>query len=282
MRILVFVFVFILMSSNFVIAAEGTAELSDESANSVDWKGMSGAGWNISEGNTNAINASLNATISRIAPMNDMLARTALNYGISRDNGGPTTTANNYFALYKLDIFLDNNKKWYWFAQPQYQSDEFQGIWSKWMIDSGFGYNWFGTKSPSLKTEIGYGLQYWLLVEDEEDGDNKRTTQNLVTRIAYKQRIKEYLAFSEDVVFYDELGGNDSYQAESITAATFTITKKFKYQTSLTVQFNNEPLLVEAEDIDGNAIVDANGEALLVPAEKFDIMWMNTLVWTFF
>jgi putative salt-induced outer membrane protein YdiY len=245
------------------------------------WSGSSAVGYTQSGGNTNASSASLDLEVMRNGVWRDMAWKAGANYGYTRYTDKDIVTTNNNFALYKLDWFMRRTKKQYIFGQVGYTGDEFQGFWAKYNAEAGFGYSWFGDKKPVLKTELGYSYMGWHYVEENDEGDLWETTHNALARISYSQKVSEWLKLAEDAVYYRNLEDGEKYQAESITSATFTITKKLGYKTSFTMKYNNRPLMVEEKDRYGVTVKDDDGEPVLERAEQQDYIWTNMLVITF-
>jgi putative salt-induced outer membrane protein YdiY len=245
------------------------------------WTSSGALGYTQSGGNTNASSVAMNWDLMREGVRTHMAWKAALNYGYTRYTDKDIVTTNNNFALYKIDRFLSRSKKSYLFGQLQYQGDQFQGYWAKYMADAGFGYNWFGKTGPLLKTELGYSYIGWSYVEPNKEGEYWEPTHNALFRLSLSHQVRDWLKVSEDAVSHRNLEHADNYQIESTTSATFRLTTRLGYKSAFTVRYNNQPLLVEEKDAYGAAVVDENDEPVLKSAERTDYTWTNMLVITF-
>jgi putative salt-induced outer membrane protein len=246
------------------------------------WAGTGSAGYVQTSGNTDSAAANGNLEFLREGYITDMTWKAGLNYGYTKYTTKKIVSTDNYFALYKLDRYLSEDKRLYGFVQPQFQSDEFQGYWGKYMVDLGVGYNWIPPNHQKLKTEAGYSFIDWNYIKPDEDGHEWKDTHNALARLIYSNNLREWLQVGQEALYYVNVEESDDYHIESFTYGNFKLSDRLSYKVSLTVKYNNKTQLIERKDKYGSTATDTSGDPILNRADHTDIIWANALVFSFF
>ncbi len=272
-RILLVSFLIVMLASSVAFAEE---------AKEVKWSSSGGLGYTQTSGNTDTMTTNGKWDMKRDGVRTDMTLKAGGNYGYTKYTTRKNVSANNYFGLYKIDTYFTQAKKSYCFIQPQFQSDEFQGYWGKYMLDAGLGYNWLSSDDSTLKTEAGYSLIDWNYLQPNDDGDRWEVTHNAVARLIFSHKINEWAKVGQEAVYSVNVDDTEDYQAESVTTASFNITSRLSYQVSFTAKYNNNRIYIADKDEFGSDVVDIFGDKVLEKAEYTEFVWANTLVITFF
>lgn len=269
----------------FISCSLSAQESGDHDAGADDgrkWTGSGALGYTQNGGNTNSSSVSSDLEIMREGILTDALFKAGLNYGYTRYTDKDIVTVNNNFAQFKVERFFKEERRTYAFGQVGYESDKFQGYWAKYMADTGLGYNWISEDDHQLKTEVGYSYIGWSYVEPNDDGETWDPTHNALFRVGYRKVVNERLKLSEDAAYYLNCEDTESFQAESRTALTVNLTSRLGYKTSLSLKYNNRPLMVAEKDRYGDTVYDEDDEPVLTEAERIDYTWSNMLVISMF
>ncbi|MCB9478023.1 MAG: DUF481 domain-containing protein [Deltaproteobacteria bacterium] len=215
-------------------------------------------------------------------------------YGtVTYPEGDPIVNVNNYFGNYKFEVYLAKNRKPYLWGLLGALSDEFQGFWGRYTAEAGLGYSWFGTADAVLKTEAGYAFidTNWINRVELEDGSFhywEPTHNGLARLIAAIPIFEKSVQFTEEATYRHNFQDDKDYSVDTATGLTFKLTDRVSFKTAFTLNYTNQPGLVDELDETGqNVTFDDDGDPAtpdvnsLVETERASYGWTNAIVVTF-
>jgi putative salt-induced outer membrane protein YdiY len=171
------------------IDVEGHGEIPLASVKQVNpppqkWTGSVVVNGNLARGNTHSegVGATGNATLRRDNEWNNdrVNFQGAYNYSRQRDpaTGDVSTSADNWFALGKYDLFFGNGEKTYGYVNLRYDHDRIAELEYRLTPGAGVGYQWVERPDFNFNTEAGVSYVY-------EQYSNDGATDRVALRLAY-------------------------------------------------------------------------------------------------
>lgn len=287
----------------FLLAGIGYAQDEDHEFSSFDgkkatlfpkWSSSGSIGYNTTGGyiDTQAVIGDFQLVHDR--QWTSHIGKAGIAYGtVTYPEGDPITNVNNYFGNYKVEAYVYENRKPYFWGLIGALSDEYQGFWGRYLAEAGFGYSFFGISPYVLKGEVGYAFvdTNWINKVEIEDGEFHYwdPTHNGLARLIASIPISQYVLFTEEATYRHNIDDEDDYLVESSSGLSFRLSSKMSFKTSFNIAYTNVPGPIEEMDETGAVVMldDDNDPATdeiasLVPTERTTYGWTNALVISFF
>ena len=222
------------------------------------------------------------------------ILKSGIAYGnVTYPQGDAVLNVNKYYGNYKLEAYIYQNRKPYFWGLGGADSDQFQGYWGKYAAEAGFGYSFFGISDYVLKAEIGYAFvdTNWINKTEIDNGELHYwdPTHNGLVRLIASVPIVKMVLFTEEASYRHNFQDQDDYVVDSTSGLNFRLTAKLSFKTGFKINYTNMPGLVEALDETGKVIVYDNDRdpatpdvAMLRPTDRTSYGWTNALVISFF
>lgn len=200
------------------------------------WSSTITLGANFREGNTDQIDYSAKARVSRRTTESRFRTDYLGNYAKSDDE----KTANNHRLNSHFDWFLSHQ----FYLRPvfgEYYSDPFSNIKSRFTIGSGIGYNFIDTSKTEWSLSGGPAYTFTQFDEVEVGETDNEDNATLVFESAFSTELTDSMDYFFD--YRMQLGNEDSggYTHHAITGILVELTDTFKLDLSLVWDRTEKP-----------------------------------------
>jgi putative salt-induced outer membrane protein YdiY len=153
------------------------------------------------------------------------------------------TTAEMYAVGGKYTHKIREN--FFWYVNAGWVSNKPAGIDNRYGAGGGLGYRFFKTEVQTLALE--FGVDY--TSEQPISGDSNSFAGARVF-LGYLYNISKTSSFTEDLTLLENLDDTDDLRARSVSALTASITQKLALKVSLTLLYDNQPVVVDVPPTD--------------------------------
>jgi len=130
----------------------------------------------------------------------------------------------------------------FWYAGAGWMSNKPTGIDSRYGAGGGLGYQFFKTDLQTLAVE--FGVDYTNEIPVGGDGSS---FAGLRAYLGYLRNISKTSTFTEDFTLSENLSETSDLRAKSISAVTASLSTKVALKVSLSLFYDNQPVVVDVQ-----------------------------------
>jgi len=198
------------------------------------WGTTISLGSTIKDGNTNSNISTLFFDLRRETGRDRLGLTVQANRESDRlPDGGSVTTAENWLANLRADIFVSS--RLFTYGLTRQSGDKFKGINLRSVYQVGGGYQFIENDNTDLRASLGGGARY-----EEFADDGSETVGILSLNGSFRQKIGPFV-YELAADGSPALDDFENFQVLALTSLTATIIKGFGFRIGLLVDYNNRP-----------------------------------------
>lgn len=128
----------------------------------------------------------------------------------------------------------------YWYVGAGWMSNKPTGIDNRYGAGGGVGYQFFKTELQSLAVELG--VDY---TKEKQTSGFSDSFAGARAYLGYLRNISKTAKFTEDFTLLENLSETSDLRAISVSAVTASLTSKLALKVSLTLAYDNQPVVVD-------------------------------------
>jgi putative salt-induced outer membrane protein YdiY len=215
------------------------------------------AGAFLAAGNSRSVAATFAEQFRLRREAHQLSVISGMNYGRSAPDAasGLETTVENYQARIRYDYFLSGN--FALFLGVSARKDRFQGLSLRLNVAPGAAYYFIDEKEHQFWGELGYNLSHDIRTDEVlrtaraegEPLDDNETRHYGRAFLGYSNKLNEFVTFTTGLEyllgigpFEDDRTGRTNWRLAWTAGWTAKVSDKFSVATSVTVDYDNNPL----------------------------------------
>jgi putative salt-induced outer membrane protein YdiY len=220
------------------------------------WKDSADFGLVLTTGNTQNLNFSLtnkfvytwtNAefTLDAAALRSENTTRTLANDTAANTvvvTETDATTAEMYAVGGKYTHTI--REAFFWYVNAGWVSNKPAGIDNRYAGGGGLGYRFFKTEVQTLALEFGVDYTQETQISGVSD-----SFAGARVFLGYLYNISKTSSFTEDLTLLENLNDTDDLRARSVSALTASLSQKMALKVSLTLLYDNQPVVVDVQPV---------------------------------
>jgi putative salt-induced outer membrane protein len=131
-------------------------------------------------------------------------------------------------------------EKFYWYANAGWVSNKPSGIENRYGAGAGLGYHFVKTDLQTFSGELGADY-----TNETQVGGNGTSYAGLRAYLGYLRNISKTSSFTEDFTVLENLSDTQDLRMRSIAALTASVSQKLALKVSLTLLYDNQPVVVD-------------------------------------
>lgn len=196
-----------------------------------DWTVKLEAGGNMTEGNTETLDAQGRFDIIRKTDADLLNFYLAAVYSEQDDN----RTKNEYRGGGKYEREI--TERWFWYARTELEFDEFENLDLRATAAAGAGYYWIRKPEHELKTRLGGGYRH-------EAYDDGRSEDDAIVDLGldYRLQIVKFAEFTHSTTYSPDIEDTDNYRLDFDTALALPLKDdRWKFKVGMRNEYNSQP-----------------------------------------
>ena len=153
-----------------------------------------------------------------------------------------TTTAEMYAVGGKYTRKI--REAFFWYVNAGWVSNKPTGIDNRYGAGGGLGYRFFKTEVQTLAVE--FGVDY---TKEEQTTGFSDSFAGARVFLGYLYNISKTSSFTEDLTVLENLSDTDDLRARSVSALTASLSQKLALKVSLTLMYDNQPVVVDVQPV---------------------------------
>lgn len=132
----------------------------------------------------------------------------------------------------------------YWYVNTGWTSNKPSGIENRYGGGGGLGYRFFKTEVQTLALELG--VDY---TQEAQVGGDDHSFAGFRAFLGYLYNISKTSTFTEDFTVLENLSDTSDLRMRSVSAVTASLSKKVALKVSLTLLYDNQPVVVDVQPV---------------------------------
>lgn len=135
-------------------------------------------------------------------------------------------------------------EEFYWYARAGWMANKPAGIDSRYGAGGGLGYHFIKTDVQTLSGEAGFDY-----TDETQTSGVSDSFAGFRAYLGYLRNISKTAKFTEDFTILENLSDTNDLRANSVSAVTASLTSKLALKVSLTLLYDNQPVVVDVQPV---------------------------------